>query len=165
MPRKVNVIGVGMVPFQKPGKSEEYHVMASQKLQALFKIDPSKAIEAVMARRGGAAPAASAAPAPAAAAATPTAQNAPKFFAALDKRLGDQKSLADEVRAKLTFVVGDHKKTYELGGTTAATLTIADADLPALAQGNFKSLFQHGKLRVDGDVSVAHRLGFLKGVI
>jgi len=30
MPRKVNVIGVGMVPFQKPGKSEEYHVMAKK---------------------------------------------------------------------------------------------------------------------------------------
>jgi acetyl-CoA acetyltransferase len=30
MPRKVNVIGVGMVPFQKPGKSEEYYVMASK---------------------------------------------------------------------------------------------------------------------------------------
>jgi sterol carrier protein 2 len=30
MPRKVNVIGVGMVPFQKPGKSEEYHVMATK---------------------------------------------------------------------------------------------------------------------------------------
>ena len=28
MPRKVNVIGVGMGPFAKPGKSEEYHVMA-----------------------------------------------------------------------------------------------------------------------------------------
>src|SRR6202142_4346586 len=28
MARKVNVIGVGMVPFAKPGKSEEYHVMA-----------------------------------------------------------------------------------------------------------------------------------------
>src|SRR5512140_773042 len=28
--RKVNVIGVGMVPFQKPGKSEEYHVMATK---------------------------------------------------------------------------------------------------------------------------------------
>ena len=27
MPRKVNVIGVGMVPFAKPGKSDEYHVM------------------------------------------------------------------------------------------------------------------------------------------
>src|SRR2546421_3001223 len=30
MPRKVNVIGVGMVPFAKPGKSEEYHVMAKK---------------------------------------------------------------------------------------------------------------------------------------
>src|SRR5688500_11361866 len=34
MPRKVNVIGVGMVPFQKPGKSEEYHVMAQKAGQA-----------------------------------------------------------------------------------------------------------------------------------
>ncbi|HEY1553344.1 MAG TPA: SDR family NAD(P)-dependent oxidoreductase [Kofleriaceae bacterium] len=142
------------------------NVMASQKLQALFKIDPSKAIETVMARRGG-----GGAPAPAATASAPKAAatsadpNAPKFFAALDKRLADNKGLADEVRAKLTFVVGDANKTYELGGATAATITVADADLPALAQGNVKSLFQHGKLRVDGDVSVAHRLGFLKGVI
>ncbi|HEY1817473.1 MAG TPA: lipid-transfer protein [Kofleriaceae bacterium] len=30
MTRKVNVIGVGMVPFQKPGKSEEYYVMATK---------------------------------------------------------------------------------------------------------------------------------------
>ena len=30
MARKVNVIGVGMVPFAKPGKSEEYNVMASK---------------------------------------------------------------------------------------------------------------------------------------
>ena len=30
MPRKVNVIGVGMVPFAKPGKSDEYHVMATK---------------------------------------------------------------------------------------------------------------------------------------
>ena len=37
--------------------------------------------------------------------------------------------------------------------------------LGQLAQGNVKSLFQHGKVRVDGDVSVAHRLGFLKGVL
>ncbi len=34
MPRKVNVIGVGMVPFAKPGKSEEYHVMARKAGQA-----------------------------------------------------------------------------------------------------------------------------------
>ncbi len=30
MTRRVNVIGVGMVPFAKPGKSEEYNVMASK---------------------------------------------------------------------------------------------------------------------------------------
>ena len=34
MPRKVNVTGVGMVPFAKPGKSEEYHVMAKQASEA-----------------------------------------------------------------------------------------------------------------------------------
>src|SRR2546423_13347140 len=28
--RKINVIGVGMVPFAKPGKSEEYNVMAAK---------------------------------------------------------------------------------------------------------------------------------------
>ena len=28
-----------------------------------------------------------------------------------------------------------------------------------------KDLYQHGKLRVDGDVSVAHRLGLLKGLV
>ncbi len=30
MTRKVNVIGVGMVPFAKPGESEEYNIMASK---------------------------------------------------------------------------------------------------------------------------------------
>ncbi len=34
MPRKVNVIGVGMVPFAKPGKSDEYYVMAKKAGQA-----------------------------------------------------------------------------------------------------------------------------------
>jgi 3-hydroxyacyl-CoA dehydrogenase/3a,7a,12a-trihydroxy-5b-cholest-24-enoyl-CoA hydratase len=47
-----------------------------------------------------------------------------------------------------------------------ATLTLTDADLAALAGGkaSARDLYQHGKLRVDGDVSVAHRLGFLKGL-
>ncbi|MEM9072907.1 MAG: lipid-transfer protein [Myxococcota bacterium] len=34
MMKKVNVVGVGMVPFQKPGKSEDYHVMASKAIRA-----------------------------------------------------------------------------------------------------------------------------------
>ncbi|MGE5185306.1 MAG: SDR family NAD(P)-dependent oxidoreductase [Acidobacteriota bacterium] len=144
------------------------NVMASQKLQALFKIDPSKAIEAVMARRGvGTTPSASAAPAAAPASAPKAEAHGAKFLAALQKRLADNAGLAGEVRAKLTFQIKDPDavQTFDLGGTTAATLTIADSDLPALAQGKVRELYQHGKLRVDGDVSVAHRLGFLKGVI
>jgi len=34
MSRNVNVIGVGMVPFQKPGKSDPYNVMASGAIRA-----------------------------------------------------------------------------------------------------------------------------------
>ena len=30
MGRRVNVIGVGMTKFQKPGASDDYHVMASK---------------------------------------------------------------------------------------------------------------------------------------
>ena len=34
MGRKVNVIGVGMVPFAKPGQSEDYNVMAAKAIKA-----------------------------------------------------------------------------------------------------------------------------------
>src|SRR5687768_4025816 len=34
MGRKVNVIGVGMVKFQKPGASDEYNVMASKAIRS-----------------------------------------------------------------------------------------------------------------------------------
>jgi len=60
---------------------------------------------------------------------------------------------------------------FALGGkdpsAVDATLTISDADLVALVTGkaSAKNLYQHGQLRVDGDVSVAHRLGFLKNLI
>ncbi|HLM43561.1 MAG TPA: hypothetical protein VK458_06815, partial [Myxococcaceae bacterium] len=37
MGRRVNVIGVGMVKFAKPGASEEYDVMASKAAQAAIK--------------------------------------------------------------------------------------------------------------------------------
>jgi len=145
------------------------NVMASQKLQSLFKIDPAKAIDAVMKKRGvGGGGAAAAAPAAApAAAAAKSEPNAPKFFAVLTKRLAENAGLKNEVKATVTFnVTGpDASQTFECGGDAKATLTIADADLPTLASGNVRSLYQHGKLRVDGDVSVAHRLGFLKGLI
>jgi 3-hydroxyacyl-CoA dehydrogenase/3a,7a,12a-trihydroxy-5b-cholest-24-enoyl-CoA hydratase len=146
------------------------NIMASQKLSFLSKMDPSKAIEVIAKKRGlGGGGAAAAAPAAGAAPAAKSSAepNAPKFFAALEKRLSENKALGQEVRARVTFNVTDPAttKAFELGKGTEAVLTLADADLPALASGNLKSLFQHGKLRVDGDVSVAHRLGFLKGLV
>ena len=48
-----------------------------------------------------------------------------------------------------------------------AVLTISDPDLSALVRGQLaaQDLYQRGKLRVDGDVTVAQRLGFLKGLV
>ena len=41
---------------------------------------------------------------------------------------------------------------------------IADILVKTSGKASARDLYQHGKLRVDGDVSVAHRLGFLKGL-
>ncbi len=144
------------------------NVMASQKLQFLSKLDPSKAVEVIAKRRGAAGGAA-----PAAAAQAPAAKaeaNAPKIFAALDKRLAENPGLKQELRATVNFVVEGVSKMLELGADPKkvdATVTISDGDFTALCSGKAtaKSLFQFGKLKVEGDVSVAHRLGFLKGLV
>ncbi|MCW5803324.1 MAG: SDR family NAD(P)-dependent oxidoreductase [Deltaproteobacteria bacterium] len=145
------------------------NVMASQKLQFLSKLDPTKAVEVVAKRRGagGAGGAVAPAAAPAASAESP----APKIFAALAKRIAENPNLKGEVRATLAVDIDGQKQTFELGGADAkkvdATLTITGADFADLASGktSAKALYQFGKLKVDGDVSVAHRLGFLKGLI
>jgi len=147
------------------------NVMASQKLQFLSKLDPTKAVEVIAKRRGAEAPAGAAAPAAAAAPKASSEAQAGKIFAALTKRLAENPALQQEVRATLKFVVEGTEQVFAIGGADAkkvdATLKISDADLVALASGKAtaKNLFQHGKLTVDGDVSVAHRLGFLKGLL
>ena len=46
------------------------------------------------------------------------------------------------------------------------TLTLSDEDLTELATtGAAKDLYMSGKLRVDGDAKVAHRLTFFKALI
>jgi 3-hydroxyacyl-CoA dehydrogenase/3a,7a,12a-trihydroxy-5b-cholest-24-enoyl-CoA hydratase len=49
----------------------------------------------------------------------------------------------------------------------AATLRIDDADLVALSKDPSiaRDLYQHGKLKVTGDVRIAQKLGFLKDLI
>jgi NAD(P)-dependent dehydrogenase (short-subunit alcohol dehydrogenase family)/putative sterol carrier protein/acyl dehydratase len=147
------------------------NVMASQKLEFLRKLDPRRGAEVVAKLRGGAAPAAAAAPA--APPARPADPQAPKIFAALARRLAENPGLKQEVRATVEFHVKDPdtSQTLELGGADPrkvdAVCTLCDADLAALASGKAspRQLFQQGKLRIDGDISVGHRLGFLKGLI
>ena len=154
-------------------------VMASQKLDFLTKIDKKLALEAVTKKRGGGAAAGPAAATPAAAsasAASSAGAKAPAIFKALGERLSKNPALAKEVGAVLAFDVKspDASWTVDLTGAGAVregkdakattVFRIEDADLAALAKdpSQTQSLYQHGKLRVDGDVRPAHKLGFLK---
>jgi 3-hydroxyacyl-CoA dehydrogenase/3a,7a,12a-trihydroxy-5b-cholest-24-enoyl-CoA hydratase len=145
------------------------NVMASQKLSFLQKMDPEQAKAAVARARAAGGPA-QAGGAVVAASASPAL--APAFFAALGKRLADNPALAAELGAVVAFELTDPASTWTVDGTSvkeglhgtpATTFTLADAALPALGAAA-RDLFQHGKLRIDGDVAVAHRLGLLKGL-
>ncbi|MBX3224911.1 MAG: SDR family NAD(P)-dependent oxidoreductase [Labilithrix sp.] len=152
-------------------------VMASQKLMFLKKIDPKRAMEVVAKLRGaGGAAAPSAAPAASAKpAASGKASAAPAIVKALGERLAKTPNLAKEVGAKVALVVGDHAWLLDLtgAGTVAegkgaadATLTLGDDDLVALAKGEgLRDLYQHGRVRIDGDPRVAHKLNFWKGLV
>jgi 3-hydroxyacyl-CoA dehydrogenase/3a,7a,12a-trihydroxy-5b-cholest-24-enoyl-CoA hydratase len=158
-------------------------VMGSQKLNFLQKIDQKQAMEAIQKKRGGAAAAATAtsgtAPAPATAAATSASAKAPAVFKALAERLAKNPSLAREVGACIQFdVTGpDASWVVDLTGAGAVRegkdskattrLRVADGDLVALCKDppSARDLYQHGTLRVDGDVRVAHKLTFLKDLV
>jgi 3-hydroxyacyl-CoA dehydrogenase/3a,7a,12a-trihydroxy-5b-cholest-24-enoyl-CoA hydratase len=160
------------------------NVMASQKLSFLKKIDPEHAKAAVLKARGGGTAAAAAGGAPAAAGGGGGGGGASKgsqaaaIFDKLGQRLQKEPGLAKEVDGTVAFKVRGPDTDWvvsmkgtpkvERGSDTKAdaTLTLADEDLVALAQGaaTAQHLFQQGKLRVDGDVRFAQRLGFLKGL-
>jgi (3R)-3-hydroxyacyl-CoA dehydrogenase / 3a,7a,12a-trihydroxy-5b-cholest-24-enoyl-CoA hydratase / enoyl-CoA hydratase 2 len=155
-------------------------VMASQKLDFLKKIDPKQALEAVTKKKGGAAPQASAQPAAAAAPAASTAQaRAPAILKALGERLAKSPALAKEYGSVIQLDVKnpDGSWVIDLTGSGAVregkdakattVLRIDDADLVALTKdpNQAQSLYQHGKLRVDGDVRPATKLSFLKDLV
>src|SRR5580704_1056514 len=149
-------------------------VMASQKLSFLQKIDPKNALDAVMKKRGGTVSAATVEATPAAKSAAPASgSSAAAIFKALAERLAKNPALATEVGAVLQFNVTNPKASWivDLTGTggvregtdskARAALRVDDADLVALCKdpGAARDLYQHGKLRVDGDVRIAHKLG------
>lgn len=143
------------------------NVMASQKLNFLTKIDPSKVAAKAPAKAGEAK-------------ATPAGQShVPALVAALSRRLAETPALAQEVGKVLQFQVSapDAAFVADLGATPSvregkaekadATLGLSDESLVALVQDPSKagSLFMHGQLTVEGDLQVAHRLGFLKQLL
>jgi 3-hydroxyacyl-CoA dehydrogenase/3a,7a,12a-trihydroxy-5b-cholest-24-enoyl-CoA hydratase len=154
------------------------NVMASQKLTFLQKVDPEQAKEAVLKAR--AAKASGGGNAPAKAAAKAKEASAPMLFDKLGSLVGSDASLLAKVAASMQWNVTGPDAVWsvdlregkgkvakgELAGADA-TFTISDDDLLALAKGesSAKLLFQQGKLRVDGDISVAHRLDFLKSLL
>lgn len=150
-------------------------VMASQKLMFLKKIDPKRALEVVAKLRGaGGAPAPEATAASPAAEAAPKAERAPGIVKALGERLEAGASFAPEIGAKVGLVVGEHAWLLDFAGggsvsegtgDAAATLTLDDDALVALTQGEpLRELYQQGRVRIDGDVRVAHKLTFWKGL-
>jgi 3-hydroxyacyl-CoA dehydrogenase/3a,7a,12a-trihydroxy-5b-cholest-24-enoyl-CoA hydratase len=153
--------------------------MASQKLGFLQKIDQKQALEAIQKKRGsgGGAATSTATATPTSSTSTSTTQaKAPGVFKALAERLAKNPGLAGEVRALLQFDVTGPDASWVVDltgpgsvreGTDAkatARLRIADADLVTLTKDPqaARDLYQHGTLRVDGDVRVAQKLAFLK---
>jgi (3R)-3-hydroxyacyl-CoA dehydrogenase / 3a,7a,12a-trihydroxy-5b-cholest-24-enoyl-CoA hydratase / enoyl-CoA hydratase 2 len=148
-------------------------IMASQKLMFLKKIDPKRGAEVVAKlRASGGGATATAAPA----AASKKEAKAPAIFKALSERLQKTPNLAKEVGAVVQFVVTDPDASYvadfrsgtvkEGTAKAEATLRLADDDLVALAQGeSLRDLYQHGRVRIDGDPRVAHKLTFFKGLV
>ena len=150
------------------------NVMASQKLSFLQKIDPRDVAASAPA---SATPAASAAPA---APASKGAAQAPAIFQALQERLARSPELAKEAGGVLQFKLTEPEGTWAVDLRSApgkvtqgaqpeatTTLRLADEDLAALVKSPeaARELYMKGKLRIDGDVRVAQRLGFLKNLL
>ncbi|HVJ92115.1 MAG TPA: SCP2 sterol-binding domain-containing protein, partial [Labilithrix sp.] len=150
--------------------------MASQKLMFLKKIDPKRAAEVVAKLRGagGAAAAPAGGGGAAAPASAPKAAQAPALVKALGERFAKTPNLAKEVNAKVGLVVDDKAWTLDLTGTgtvtegksdAQVTLTLSDDDFVALGKGEaLRELYQHGRVRIDGDTRIAHKLTFWKGL-
>jgi 3-hydroxyacyl-CoA dehydrogenase/3a,7a,12a-trihydroxy-5b-cholest-24-enoyl-CoA hydratase len=162
------------------------NVMASQKLDFLKKVEPGDVLAAMKERTGSSGGAGGgggeqASAKSAAASGKPSgAASAPRILDALTKRIAETPGLAKEIGAVIEMRVKDPDAVWTIdlkngagkvatgaAGAADTVITLADADLAALASGaaSAQSLYQHGKLRVDGDVRNAHRLSFLNKLV
>jgi 3-hydroxyacyl-CoA dehydrogenase/3a,7a,12a-trihydroxy-5b-cholest-24-enoyl-CoA hydratase len=151
------------------------NVMASQKLDFLKQVDRDAAMKAYAASG-----AATDAKAPSPAASGSREAKSPAIFDALAQRIAKTAGLAAEIGQVLQFHVKSPDRSFVVDlksgagavreGTdaaAAATLQIDEADLIDLVKGAAQAmdLYQRGKLKVNGDVRLAHKLGFLNNLI
>lgn len=161
------------------------NVMASQKLSFMQKMDRDAALkDAIAAGKFGGAPVAVGMVADATAPTAPTAPttstkeaSASALFQRLRERFSKDQSLAMKLGGTVLFQVknpdslwsihtdGSIEKEKSISESSAmTTITIQDADLEALLTGTTEvsSLYQHGKMRVDGEMGPARNLDVLK---
>ena len=142
-------------------------IMASQKLSFLQKVEEKHVKQAMDARGDGSAVPPTELAAPTTDAAPARAAFAPTLFDALTVKGGG----AGKVQVRVTDPDGAWLVDLGEGSVKAGTydgadttLTLDDATLAALAKGDADAadLFQHGKLRVDGDLAGARSLDWLR---
>jgi NAD(P)-dependent dehydrogenase (short-subunit alcohol dehydrogenase family)/acyl dehydratase/putative sterol carrier protein len=163
------------------------NIMASNKLAFLQKMDP-QLVKDAMAQRlksGVQGPETASGTANAAAKAAPSAPavkpapKAPELVEKLSAHLGsvERNTLP---ASNIVLTIGDIDRTWTLdvaatpaivreGGDASAktSLVINDSEFELLANGKaeLRDLYQHGKLRVNGELLPVHQLGFLKGFL
>lgn len=150
------------------------NVMASNKLVALQGMDKDLVYQARDKRVASGGNKASAAPAAASAKREAASST---IFAALEKKLaaGNDTGLNQVLQFNVSepdaqFVIdlstSPAKVSSGASDKAAVTLSISDSNLLALVKGERKlrDFYQRGDLRVDGDVTLAHKLSFLNGL-
>jgi len=152
------------------------NMLVAQKLDFLRSIDRKLFDDALAESGGGSATSpATTASSPSATKSSASTTSARPMFDALAARLAKSPGLATEFGAVYQFVVGDDRIVVDLtkgeirdglDANAAVALRISAEDLAELAAGRAteRDLHQRGKLRVDGDVRLAHRLSFLSGL-
>ena len=110
----------------------------------------------------------------------PKPAKATEIFTRLAKRLVENPTLSDESRATYQFMVTEPDDAWLVDlvsspptvtkskrAQASTVLTLSDDALDELtrAGGDAGGLFQQGRMRVDGDVRAAHRLGFMKELL
>ena len=150
------------------------NVMASQKLDFLKRIDKQAAAAAVASKKaqGAGAPAVATTSAPKSTASQcgPEGVRGARASASRRTRSSRPRSTPScNSRSKARAGSPTSGKPVVKEGAdpkAAAVVTLTDDDLVALVKGQgVQALYQHGKLRVDGDVRIAHKLGILKDLI